>query len=285
SALAARVATCPTRIESSARPPTLRCSARNWRVIVKLAGPHPSETRRMMLCGSVASTLATVSTAGSGNAGSGSRTTMSDVDRHPPSSARMITTATRFETLADMVDWVLLERQKIGLSSATILRPRFFGHDSCVTILPSRCRILAGSAQQAKVDQTQTKMKVTVVGAGNVGATVADCVARKDMVEEVVLIDIVEGLPQGKALDIQEAAPIHLFDTRVTGTNDYADTAGSDICVITAGSPRKPGMSRDDLLSINSKIVRTVTEQFTALSPNAILVIVSNPLDVMTYVA
>lgn len=128
-------------------------------------------------------------------------------------------------------------------------------------------------------------MKVTVVGAGNVGATVADCIARKDMVEEVVLIDIVDGLPQGKALDIQEAAPIHLFDTRVTGTNDYADTAGSDICVITAGSPRKPGMSRDDLLSINSKIVRTVTEQFTTSSPNAILVIVSNPLDVMTYVA
>ena len=128
-------------------------------------------------------------------------------------------------------------------------------------------------------------MKVTVVGAGNVGATVADCVARKDMVEEVVLIDIVDGLPQGKALDIQQAAPIHLFDTRVVGTNDYADTAGSDICIITAGSPRKPGMSRDDLLSINAKIVRAVTEQFSAGSPNAILVIVSNPLDVMTYVA
>ncbi|NNE36010.1 MAG: malate dehydrogenase, partial [Rhodothermales bacterium] len=88
-------------------------------------------------------------------------------------------------------------------------------------------------------------MKVTVVGAGNVGATVAECVARKDMVDEVVLIDIVEGLPQGKALDIQESAPIHNFDTRVVGTNNYQDTAGSDICVITAGSPRKPGMSRD----------------------------------------
>jgi len=128
-------------------------------------------------------------------------------------------------------------------------------------------------------------MKVTVIGAGNVGATVAECIARKDMVGEVVLTDIVEGLPQGKALDMQEAAPIHLFDTRVVGTNDYADTAGSDICVITAGLPRKPGMSRDDLLSKNASIVQTVTEQFVARSPNAILIVVSNPLDVMTYVA
>jgi malate dehydrogenase len=128
-------------------------------------------------------------------------------------------------------------------------------------------------------------MKITVVGAGNVGATVADCVARKDMVDEVVVIDIVEGLPQGKALDMWEAAPIHLYDTRVTGTNDYADTAGSDICVITAGLARKPGMSRDDLLGKNAAIVKSVTEQFTAQSPNAILIVVSNPLDVMTYVA
>jgi malate dehydrogenase len=128
-------------------------------------------------------------------------------------------------------------------------------------------------------------MKVTVVGAGNVGATVADTLAQKDIVNEVVLIDIVDGLPQGKALDIQQAAPIHLFDTRVIGTNDYADTAGSDICVITAGLPRKPGMSRDDLLSKNADIVRSVTEQFVANSPNAIIIVVSNPLDVMTYVS
>ena len=127
--------------------------------------------------------------------------------------------------------------------------------------------------------------KVTVIGAGNVGATVADCVARKDMVDEVVLVDIVDGVPQGKALDIQESAPIHLFDTRVTGTNGYDETAGSDICVITAGLARKPGMSRDDLLSKNAEIVRSVTEQFVAQSPNAILIVVSNPLDVMTYVA
>lgn len=128
--------------------------------------------------------------------------------------------------------------------------------------------------------------KVTVIGAGNVGATVAECVARKDMVGEVVLIDIKPGLSEGKALDMWESAPVHLFDTRITGsTNDYAATANSDICVITSGVPRKPGMSRDDLLSINANIVRTVTENFVAHSPNAILIIVSNPLDVMAYVA
>ena len=128
-------------------------------------------------------------------------------------------------------------------------------------------------------------MKITVIGAGNVGATAADCVARKDMVNEVVLIDIVDGLPQGKALDIQESAPIHQFDTRVIGTNDYADTAGSDITIITAGSPRKPGMSRDDLLSINAKIVRSVTKQIMTHSPDTILIVVSNPLDVMSFAA
>lgn len=128
-------------------------------------------------------------------------------------------------------------------------------------------------------------MKITVIGAGNVGATVAECVARKDMVDEVVLVDIVEGMPQGKALDMAQSAPIHLFDTRIVGTNDYADTAGSDICVITAGLPRKPGMTRDDLLAKNAGIVRSVTNQFVAGSPDSILIIVSNPLDVMTYVA
>lgn len=128
-------------------------------------------------------------------------------------------------------------------------------------------------------------MKVTVIGAGNVGATVAECVARKDMVDEVVLVDIVEGMPQGKALDMSQAASIHLYDTRVTGTNDYSDTAGSNICVITAGLPRKPGMSRDDLLAKNASIVKSVTELFVAHSPDAIIIVVSNPLDVMTYVA
>lgn len=127
--------------------------------------------------------------------------------------------------------------------------------------------------------------KVTVIGAGNVGATVAECVARKDMVREVVLVDIVDGMPQGKALDMQEAAPIHGFDTRVVGSNDYEATRGSDICVITAGLARKPGMSRDDLLAKNASIVRSVTEQFIAGSPDAIIIVVSNPLDVMTYVA
>lgn len=128
-------------------------------------------------------------------------------------------------------------------------------------------------------------MKVTVIGAGNVGATVADTLAQKDIVKEIVLVDIVEGMPQGKALDMQQAAPIHLYDTRVIGTNDYAETADSDICVITAGLPRKPGMSRDDLLTKNAQIVGSVTEQFVARSPNSIIIVVANPLDVMTYVA
>lgn len=128
-------------------------------------------------------------------------------------------------------------------------------------------------------------MKVTVIGAGNVGATVAECVARKDMAREVVLIDIQEGLATGKALDLWQAAPIHGFDTRLRGGGDYSMTHGSQIGVITAGLPRKPGMSRDDLLAKNASIVRAVTEQFVAGSPDAILVIVSNPLDVMTYVA
>ncbi len=128
-------------------------------------------------------------------------------------------------------------------------------------------------------------MKVTVIGAGNVGATVAECVARKDMAQEVVLVDIKEGLPQGKALDMAESAPVHLFDTTVTGANGYEDTAGSDICVITAGLPRTPRMSRDDLLAKNAGIVSSVTEQFVEHSPDAILIVVSNPLDVMTYVA
>ncbi|MEM6648476.1 MAG: malate dehydrogenase [Bacteroidota bacterium] len=128
-------------------------------------------------------------------------------------------------------------------------------------------------------------MKLTVIGAGNVGATVAECAARYDVLDEVVLVDIKEGVPQGKALDMWEAAPIHGFDTRLVGTNDYDATAGSDVCVITAGIPRKPGMSRDDLLKTNANIVGTVTEQFVAKSPNAIIIVVSNPLDVMTYVA
>ncbi len=129
-------------------------------------------------------------------------------------------------------------------------------------------------------------LKVTVIGAGNVGATVAECVARKDMVNEVILIDIKEGLSEGKALDIAESGPIHLFDTSVRGvTNDYDETADSDIGVITSGVPRRPGMSRDDLLAINAKIVRSVTESFISRSPNAIIIVISNPLDVMTYVA
>lgn len=129
-------------------------------------------------------------------------------------------------------------------------------------------------------------MKVTVVGAGNVGATCADVVAQGDYANEVVLLDIKEGFAEGKALDIWETSPIRGFDTRVVGsTNDYAKTADSDIVVITSGLPRKPGMSRDDLIKTNAGIVRSVTENVMKHSPNAIIIVVSNPLDVMTYCA
>jgi len=128
-------------------------------------------------------------------------------------------------------------------------------------------------------------MKLTVVGAGNVGATVAECVARMDIVQNIALIDINEGVAKGKALDLMQAAAIHGFDTVIEGGADYALTAGSDITVITAGLPRKPGMSRDDLLKVNADIVGSVTRQVIAGSPDTIIIVVSNPLDVMTYVA
>jgi len=126
--------------------------------------------------------------------------------------------------------------------------------------------------------------KVTVIGAGNVGATTAQRLAEKDLCD-VVLIDIVEGVPQGKALDLVEAAPVEKHDARIIGTNGYEDSAGSDIVIVTAGIPRKPGMSRDDLIGTNAGIIKSVTEQVTKLSPNAVLIIVSNPLDAMCQVA
>jgi malate dehydrogenase len=126
--------------------------------------------------------------------------------------------------------------------------------------------------------------KITIVGAGNVGATCAHWAAAKEL-GNIVLIDVIEGVPQGKALDLMESAPIEGFDSIITGTNDYNDTAGSDVVVITAGIARKPGMSRDDLVSTNSKIVKSVTEEIVKRSPNAILIIVTNPLDVMCWVA
>lgn len=128
------------------------------------------------------------------------------------------------------------------------------------------------------------KAKVTVVGAGNVGATLAQRIAEKELAD-VVLVDIVEGVPQGKGLDMIESAPVEQFDARITGTNGYDETEGSDIVVITAGLPRKPGMSRDDLLWKNEEIVAGVTREVVARSPNSILVIVSNPLDAMCEVA
>jgi malate dehydrogenase len=128
--------------------------------------------------------------------------------------------------------------------------------------------------------------KITVIGAGNVGATCANVIAHKDLAKEVVLVDIKEGLAEGKALDIWQTSSINHFDTRVTGsTNDYLKTKGSGIIVITSGIPRKPGMSRDDLIKTNANIVKEVTEKAIKYSPDAIIIVVSNPLDVMTYAA
>ena len=126
-----------------------------------------------------------------------------------------------------------------------------------------------------------SKAKVTVVGAGNVGATAAQRIVEKQLAD-VCLIDIVDGLPQGKALDMMQAAAVEGYDSTIVGTNDYKDTANSDVVIITAGIARKPGMSRDDLLDINSKIVGDVTKQILEYSPNPIIIVVSNPLDVMT---
>jgi len=128
--------------------------------------------------------------------------------------------------------------------------------------------------------------KVTVVGAGNVGATCADILAYREIANEVVLVDIKEGVAEGKSLDIWQKAPIDLYDTRTIGvTNDYSKTANSDVVVITSGLPRKPGMSRDDLIATNAQIVKSVTENVVKYSPEAVIIVVSNPLDVMTYVA
>lgn len=129
-------------------------------------------------------------------------------------------------------------------------------------------------------------MKITVVGAGNVGATCADVIARNEFANEVILLDIKQGISEGKSLDIWQTAPICNYDTRTVGsTNDYSVTKDSDIVIITSGLPRKPGMSRDDLISTNAGIVNSVTENIIKYSPNTIIIVVSNPLDVMTYVA
>jgi len=128
-------------------------------------------------------------------------------------------------------------------------------------------------------------MKVTVIGAGNVGATTADKLARMDLFSEVFLLDILEGIPQGKGLDMWESAPVEGFDSSIRGTNDYEETAGSDIVVVTAGLARKPGMSRDDLLQKNAAIITSVSERVRDTSPEAILIMISNPLDVMAYLA
>ena len=127
--------------------------------------------------------------------------------------------------------------------------------------------------------------KITVVGAGHVGATCAHLLALKEMAREVVIVDILEGVPMGKALDQWESAPVEGYDTMITGANDYESAAGSDMFIITAGVPRKPGMSRDDLLSINAGIVKSVSQEIKRVAPDSIIIMVSNPLDVMAFVA
>lgn len=127
-------------------------------------------------------------------------------------------------------------------------------------------------------------MKITIIGAGNVGATTAQRLAEKGL-SEIVLLDVVEGMPQGKALDLMQAGPIYGSNCKVVGTNTYEETENSDVVIVTSGLPRKPGMSRDDLIKVNSGIVKSVVEQAIQKSPDAILVVVSNPLDVMAYVA
>ncbi len=131
---------------------------------------------------------------------------------------------------------------------------------------------------------SSTRKKITVVGAGQVGSTVAQLTAYKNL-GDVVIIDIIEGVPQGKALDLQESSCLQVFDSLVTGTNDYKETANSDVVVITAGLPRKPGMSREDLLATNAKIVQSVTEKIMEHSSDPIIIVVSNPLDAMVYMA
>ena len=134
-------------------------------------------------------------------------------------------------------------------------------------------------------DNKKIMSKVTVIGSGNVGATVANVLAHKDLVKQVVLLDIQGNVAKGKALDMWQQAPVDYYSTHIMGTDSYEDTANSDIVVITAGVPRKPGMTRDDLISTNAKIVASVTENIMKYSPNPIIIVVSNPLDVMTYVA
>jgi malate dehydrogenase len=128
--------------------------------------------------------------------------------------------------------------------------------------------------------------KITVVGAGNVGATCANVIAQKELASELVVLDVKEGVSEGKAMDMMQTAALLEFDTRITGvTSDYAATAGSDLAIITSGVPRKPGMTREELIGINAGIVQSVTAGILKYSPNAIIVVISNPMDTMTYLA
>src|SRR5512141_1027368 len=156
--------------------------------------------------------------------------------------------------------------------------------DTIVGLVDPEIHSAAHALRAISYERNSMRKKVTIVGSGNVGATAAHWIASKELAD-VVLIDIIEGVPQGKGLDLLEAMPIEKRDSHVSGTNDYKDTANSDIVVITAGIPRKPGMSRDDLLNTNHKIMQDVVGKVVANSPNCILIIVSNPLDAMVHVA
>ncbi len=153
-------------------------------------------------------------------------------------------------------------------------------------LVSNKVSLIISPIKKKKKQKESIMNKITVVGAGNVGATCANVIAHKDLAREVVLVDIKEGLAEGKALDIWQSSSINMFNTRVTGvTNDYLKSRGSGVIVITSGMPRKPGMSRDDLIKTNAQIVRDVTEKVVKYSPDAIVIVVSNPLDVMTYCA
>ena len=146
--------------------------------------------------------------------------------------------------------------------------------------------IISFASKSSFLPKQRFKMKkVTVIGAGNVGATVANVLAHRDFIKEIVLVDIKAEMAQGKALDSWQQAPVDYYSTKLIGTDDYAYTEGSDIVVITAGLPRKPGMTRDDLISTNAGIVNSVTSNVMKYSKNPIIIVVSNPLDVMTYAA
>ena len=181
-------------------------------------------------------------------------------------------------TLESVTEALAAKSKTISQRSNGIAAMQQFGYPFWAGTIPAKERGIANMSRM------QNRPKVTVVGTGMVGGTVAQLMAQRDYVD-VVMIDIVEGMPQGKALDLREAGPVLGYDSYLHGTNDYADAEGSDIVVITSGIPRKPGMSRDDLLKTNRGILQSVSSEIAKVAPDAILIVVSNPLDAMCHVA